>query len=160
MYNKSLGKRLSSIRGNSTQMEFAERYGVHKNTLARYERGERAPDAEFLAALARSGYDVNWILIGEGSKVAETGTYDSINWAQLEEVFKAIEMLIDYERRPMRPDLKARLATHLYHYYIEHSEADGKLSLSDRKIVMDIIETALSAGVEHGENQEGNGDPG
>jgi phage repressor protein C with HTH and peptisase S24 domain len=47
------------------QKEFAQRLGIHKNTLARYERGERSPDAEVLLSIRALGVNPNWVLSGE-----------------------------------------------------------------------------------------------
>ena len=152
--NSTIGQRLKSIRGSRTQAEFSRQYSIHKNTLARYERDERAPDAELLLELANDGYDVNWILIGKGAeKIAEpAASYDEINWEQLEEVIKGIEMIIAHKKRTMRPDRKAELIKLLYQYYTGHSNREG-LSGADRKIVMDIIESALTAGTEYGDQK-------
>lgn len=62
-----LGKRLVSIRGQMTQKEFARSLDIHKNSLIRYERGERLPDAWFLMQL-REIYGVSplWFLSGFG----------------------------------------------------------------------------------------------
>lgn len=38
---------------------FASRYGIHANTLARYEQGERTPDLTFLRELA-ADYHASW----------------------------------------------------------------------------------------------------
>lgn len=61
-----IGGRIAHIRGQKSQATFARDLGVHKNTLGGYERGERKPDSEFLAALMRAGYSANWLLTGDG----------------------------------------------------------------------------------------------
>lgn len=58
--------RLSHTRGGATQAEQAARLGVHLNTYSRWERGERAPDAYALMVLATQGWNLNWLLTGEG----------------------------------------------------------------------------------------------
>lgn len=47
-------------------MGMATRMGVYKNTYARYERGEREPSASELVCLCKEGWNVNWLLTGEG----------------------------------------------------------------------------------------------
>ncbi|MDC8804257.1 helix-turn-helix transcriptional regulator [Halomonas pacifica] len=64
--NEDVGHRLKLIRGELSQAAFADKVGVHKNTLGGYERGERSPDAEILRALVGLGYNANWVLTGEG----------------------------------------------------------------------------------------------
>lgn len=48
--------------------------GVAQNTLGRYERGERTPDAEFLLVLrTKLGVSAEWLLTGEGPMTASAG---------------------------------------------------------------------------------------
>lgn len=69
-FSTELGKRLVSIRGRVTQKEFARSIGIHKNTLIRYERGERLPDAWVIMQL-RELHEVNplWLLSGIGGQL-------------------------------------------------------------------------------------------
>ncbi|GAB4186023.1 MAG: hypothetical protein Tsb002_10140 [Wenzhouxiangellaceae bacterium] len=67
----ALGKRLILVRGANSQAEFAIRMGVHKNTLARYESGERVPDTHFLNRLAAEGVNVHWLITGMGNRYAK-----------------------------------------------------------------------------------------
>lgn len=62
----SIGSRLIYIREDESRASFANRIGVHKNTLGNYERDDRSPDAEFLGKLHRLGFNINWIVSGEG----------------------------------------------------------------------------------------------
>lgn len=54
-----------------TQDQFAEKAGVTKRSLVNYEKGERSPDAAFLAAIADAGADVLYILTGMRSQEAQ-----------------------------------------------------------------------------------------
>lgn len=47
-----------------TQAGLAEKLGVSRNTQVNYERGERIPDATYLASFAALGADVMWVLTG------------------------------------------------------------------------------------------------
>ncbi len=61
----SLGERIAHIRGRLTQQDFAERLGVSRNTLVRYENNKRIPDADFLQRLVSDfGADPQWLLMG------------------------------------------------------------------------------------------------
>ena len=64
----SVGQRLAIVRGGSSQGDQAERLGVHKNTYARWERGEREIGADGLIGLLHQGVNANWLLTGEGPK--------------------------------------------------------------------------------------------
>jgi len=67
-----LGARVRQLRGKDTLAEFSDKFGVHKNTLSRYERGESLPDAGFLAQLCdRIKVNAAWLLTGRGPKNAE-----------------------------------------------------------------------------------------
>lgn len=50
-----------------TQEGLGQAGGVLKRALIRYEKGERMPDAAFLAAIAAAGADVLYILTGQRS---------------------------------------------------------------------------------------------
>lgn len=52
------------------QPDFAALGGKTKKTLIDYEKGKTSPDAEFLAAIAAAGADVQYILTGVGSGAA------------------------------------------------------------------------------------------
>lgn len=64
-----LAERLRSVRkahGDLDRDDFAQRLGVHKNTLAYYERGDRTPDADVLRVYKdRFHVDINWLVTGE-----------------------------------------------------------------------------------------------
>ncbi|MDQ5987987.1 MAG: hypothetical protein CSYNP_03740 [Syntrophus sp. SKADARSKE-3] len=65
----SISKRLKNIRGKMTQREFADTLSVHTNTVARYERGERLPDADYLERVyKRFSISPEWLLTGIGIK--------------------------------------------------------------------------------------------
>lgn len=64
-----IGARLRAERERlgMTQEEFGGIGGVLKRALIRYEKGERMPDAAFLAAVAIQGVDVLYVLTGQRS---------------------------------------------------------------------------------------------
>lgn len=62
----TIGNRIAHIRGGLSQAKFAERLGVNKNTIGNYERGDRKPDSDFLEKLAAHGYNIHWVITGEG----------------------------------------------------------------------------------------------
>lgn len=64
-----VGARIKEVRGSEDQGEFAATVGVSPGTLGRYERGERLPDAEFLAAIAlKRDVSADWLLTGAPPK--------------------------------------------------------------------------------------------
>jgi phage repressor protein C with HTH and peptisase S24 domain len=62
-----LGGRIRTVRGELSQQEFGDRLATSAQTIGRYERDERSPDAAFLRALMdRFGIDPRWLVTGEG----------------------------------------------------------------------------------------------
>lgn len=60
-----IGLRVKELRGKLTQQEFANLLGVGRVSIARYETGERTPDAEFLfKAQQVLGADIVYLLTG------------------------------------------------------------------------------------------------
>lgn len=53
-----------------SQTAFAEGCGVKKLAQINYEKGERAPDAEYLMSASRLGADVTYILTGRRERPA------------------------------------------------------------------------------------------
>lgn len=47
------------------QTDFAAKAGASKNSQYNYEKGERSPDATYLAAVAEKGVDVLYVVTGE-----------------------------------------------------------------------------------------------
>ena len=64
---ETIGDRIRRIRGDLSQVEFAARLRVDKNTVGRYERGERTPDGDFLVGVQLVfGASIDWLLTGKG----------------------------------------------------------------------------------------------
>ncbi len=70
----AFGDRLREVRGQLSQAEFGRMGGVQRNAQAKYESGERSPDARYLEALAARGVDVVYLLtgvVGEGPSLGD-----------------------------------------------------------------------------------------
>lgn len=63
----NIGERLKEerVRLGFNQGDFAAIAGVAKTSQFNYEKGERSPDAGYLAALAEKGLDVLYVITGE-----------------------------------------------------------------------------------------------
>lgn len=63
-----IGERIRSLRAGLTQAAFAERLGLERKSIGRYEAGERAPDAvALLRLMTEFGADPAWTLTGRGA---------------------------------------------------------------------------------------------
>lgn len=73
----ALAERLRDVRrrnGDTDRDSFAKQVGIAASTLANYERGERVPDADFLALYREKlGVDLDWLLFGNGSPPLPAG---------------------------------------------------------------------------------------
>lgn len=68
MSDAAMAGRLKAIREASakTQREFAERIHIKWRTWQEYEAGNRVPGGQALQAIAAAGFNVNWVLTGDG----------------------------------------------------------------------------------------------
>lgn len=64
----AIGARIREVRGQATQQDIASLLGVGRVSVARYETGERTPDAVFIARFSVA-FDVHplWLLLGRES---------------------------------------------------------------------------------------------
>lgn len=86
-----------------TQDEFSRRAGIPKRTLVGYENAEREPGAAALAAIARTGCDMNWLLTGEGQMIPQVPARIEENAAQYgrrwEKIIALVEGIEDEQER-------------------------------------------------------------
>lgn len=67
MQDATLGDRLFSIRGRRSRRAFAAQYGIHEQSLVRYENGLRQPDNDFIRRVCDGEkISLEWLLTGEG----------------------------------------------------------------------------------------------
>ncbi len=69
----NIGERLREerVRLGFNQADFAAIAGVAKTSQFNYEKGDRSPDAVYLAAVAEQGVDILYVIIGQRMPVAE-----------------------------------------------------------------------------------------
>lgn len=70
----NIGERLKEerVRLGYNQADFAAFAGVAKTSQFNYEKGDRSPDAAYLAAVAGKGVDVLYVVTGERTPLAST----------------------------------------------------------------------------------------
>jgi SOS-response transcriptional repressor LexA len=79
------------------QWEFAEKFGVSKNSIIRYKTNDRFPDTEFLLKLADEKVNINWVLKGEGPMMIP-GPWEQDNTIKRNQRYQIIggrQLLID-----------------------------------------------------------------
>lgn len=78
-----LAARLRDVRrrlGDPDRDVFAAELNISKSSIAHYERGERTPDAEVLAAYnAKHAINMNWLITGEGDMFSSPAS--ALNYA-------------------------------------------------------------------------------
>lgn len=68
-----VGSRIAALRGAMKQSEFGERLGVNRQTVSRWEAGERLPDGSSMQQMALLfGADISYILTGKSGGAAPT----------------------------------------------------------------------------------------
>lgn len=89
-----------------TQAEFAQRAGMPKASLIGYEVGQRKPGADALAAIAKTGVNVTWLLTGEGDMLPaekeiqeKSAAYDSKHGRRWRQIIDLVESIDDDQAR-------------------------------------------------------------
>ena len=78
MNSETLGSRIKQVRATLSQADFGARLGVTKDTIGKYERGERQPDVDFLIKICSEfNRSADWLLTGwEPPKGWDSEEYD------------------------------------------------------------------------------------
>lgn len=115
---ETIGGRIRMVRGGVRQPEFATRLGVDKNTIGRYERDERQPDAEFLARLCSLGFNGHWLITGEGPMMAgpsaPAAPGEGVNAGALAGAITAVEEMLRARQITLPSEKKGEMIAILY----------------------------------------------
>lgn len=111
-----LPSRLKALRRalSLSQEEFAKLYGIPLPSLVGYEVGSRKPGAGALAAIARTGVNLTWLLTGEGemwpAKPQETAPSAALGryGRRLEKIAALLEQLPEERAEALIADYLAR----------------------------------------------------
>ncbi len=102
---ETIGARLKRWRQalGLTQAQFCERLGMHIGVLKKYEQDVNVPGGEVLAAIAKTGCNINWLLTGEGEMLPETRVSAEENASQYarrwEKIIALVEGIEDEQER-------------------------------------------------------------
>jgi len=129
--------RIKKLRGDASQAKFALDIGVSQTTFGRYERGESAPDSEFIASVCtKLGVEPRWLILGEGPVYSpERTTIEPARAGSLQAGGALQEVVVQDKPQPTADRT------------IEHDTGDI--------IMVPMVEARLSAGT--GSFENGNG---
>ena len=121
----SIGSRIQEIRGGVSGTEFCRVFGIHRNTLPRWESGETFPDGNILANICRKyKINANWLLLGTGPKNQEDSPAAELDQSILTDAIEALEVALHEKGRAMEPEKKAEIITELYLLMSEEEQTD------------------------------------
>ena len=146
--------------GDPDRGDWAKRLGVSKNTIASYERGETAPDADVLAIYrAEFGIDINWIATGEGEMFADQSKAPApsvqVDPVLMETLYKAVERVYrDMGQKPPAHRI-AHEATSLFNLLLSRVSAVRDQAIVDA--VIPILAKELVERLEQAAGQPGTG---
>jgi len=111
-------KRLQSIMGSKSQVDFANELGVTKQKIHNYVKGIVKPTYEVFLALSNKGYDVNWLL--SGHKYNESDKFGTVNEQGIE-YNAGYKKLPLYDRYEKDVDVKqwSNIGRKLYTLYVD-----------------------------------------
>jgi len=140
-----LGSRLRQIRGARSRQVFGAQLGVHRNTVERYEKGGRPPDAGYLRQVIERNpeWRFEWLLTGQAPQKATAANraeqraarYDAIDDEMLTAVIEAVEEFLVEQKLRIAAGKKAMLISTLY----EDARTKGEVS---RATVLKLVKLA------------------
>ncbi len=110
------------IRLGLNQTDFGALGGVKKQAQFNYEKGERTPDAAYLASISKAGVDVLYVITGQRlPEVLPSG----INRELLQKVVEQVERY--HALHPIEPAKKAQLIVMAYEEFATRLAKDEKV---------------------------------
>lgn len=108
-----IGERLREerVRLGMNQDDFAEVGGVQRRAQGNYERGERAPDADYLARIAERGADVLFIVTGVRALTERDLDADLDRYGK---AWETLEMALEAAGRELSPAKKRKAVDALF----------------------------------------------
>lgn len=121
----SLGDRIRSERERlgHTQEDWALHVGVHRNTQAKYEKGDAVPDVEYLSKIEEFGADVDFIRTGERTKWVSLKEEIESQCALVYGIVEGVENCSERLRILLSASRKASVVAMLYRSF----KASGKV---------------------------------
>lgn len=92
-----------------TQEEFSARTGLHIGVLRKYENDVNVPGGEALIAIGKTGVNLNWLLLGEGSMCAQPPVPDETYLKRLDAVRGLLDGLEEGKRGTVLDEIFSRV---------------------------------------------------
>jgi len=122
-----IGDRLRAERerlGHS-QDQWASVTGIHRNTQAKYEKGDGSPNVEYLAAIESIGADIDFIITGE-KKVYRDPSPD-YECPIISKIVEQLEVVLNKNNQVLSPQKKAQAVVILYRIAYPRREVTEKM---------------------------------
>jgi transcriptional regulator with XRE-family HTH domain len=158
MEASGIGVRINSVRKTNTEgaysiQDFSDKIGVHKSTVARYEREDSFPDANIIMSICNNfNINPNWLLTGDGprQKPAPPVGYTKAHHELRERLKRKIRNgTLQFFLQSLGPDAqKAR--DYMFERYLPSDEELEKICES----VHDFDSNTVKSGRKVGEYQE------
>lgn len=138
--------RLKQALGVTTDTALAKALGIKQGSISGAKKKGSIPPSWIIGVATDTGVSADWLLWGEGPKVASRGragaepggvAIPQLNQALLEASIEAVEEVLEDTDRTMRPDKKAELIAAIYELY-----ADTEKSI-DKPRVLRLVKSAL-----------------
>lgn len=123
----SIGERLKEERERLSynQADFAAVGGASRGSQVAWEKGGAYPNAEFLAAIAAIGADVQYIITGERHPSAPPPA--PIDWPTMERILAMLEAAAAQAGRRWPESRKLKAAVDVYNFVLEEGFEEAKI---------------------------------
>lgn len=139
----SIGNRIHQIRETLglNQSEFADLANSSQRAIQNYELGKSTPGGKILKALASKGFNINWVLTGDG-EMKQPNPSESFpllkNTPLLESIMKAVHEHFSDMRIELPADIYEELVVKLYREIQKESRE------CDNGMIIDVFSTLLT----------------
>lgn len=112
----SIGERIRQERDRlgETQDEWARHTGIHRNTQAKYEKGDAVPDVNYLTAIDELGADIDFIRTGERRAWKSSDDYVERQCSIVQKIVECVEAYTGEKKISISPARKASLVAAIY----------------------------------------------
>lgn len=137
----SLGERIKAERERLgiTQDDWARAVGIHRNTQAKYEKGDAIPDINYLSEIDNLGADIDFIRTG--ARNTSVSLEDAIG-GECDTIFsivESVEQTVIKHNLAVTPAKKAQIVTLLYRAYRNRGSGAVDLTVVEDTVMLASI---------------------